>query len=93
MRAIVFADPSTSNVSSLSLPKIKPLSSFYVCYTGNTSNFDDDSIKNDQASVEISLSHYKYMGYFSDTQGMLTPQYVVYSGHNSNSSRGLSISL
>ena len=29
-----------------------------------TSNFNDDSIKNGQASVETSFSHYKSMGYF-----------------------------
>ena len=29
-----------------------------------TSNFDDDSIKNDQASMETPFSHYKSMGNF-----------------------------
>ena len=56
---------SNTNVSSLNVPKIKPFSSFYACF--NTSNFDDDSIKNEQASKhteETSLSRYKYMGYF-----------------------------
>ena len=37
-----------------------------------TSNFDDDSIKNEQASMETSFSHYKYMGNFLDAQGQLT---------------------
>ena len=38
-----------------------------------TSNFDDDSIKNEQASMEAPFSHYKSMGIFSDAQGQLTP--------------------
>ena len=29
-----------------------------------TSNFDDDSIKNERASMETPFSHYKYMGFF-----------------------------
>ena len=48
-RAIVFSGPSNSNVSSLDVPKINPLSNFYASF--DTSNFDDDdSIKNEQAS-------------------------------------------
>ena len=38
-----------------------------------TSNFDDDSIKNEGASKETSFSHYKSMGNFLDAQGQLTP--------------------
>ena len=38
-----------------------------------TSNFDDDSIKNEQASMETPFSHYKSMGNFLDSQGQLTP--------------------
>ena len=38
-----------------------------------TSNFDDDSIKNEQASMETAFSHYKFMGSFLDAQGKLTP--------------------
>ena len=38
-----------------------------------TSNFDDDSIKNEQASMETAFSHYKSMGNFLDAQGQLTP--------------------
>ena len=37
-----------------------------------TSNFDDDSIKNEWASMETAFSHYKSMGNFLDTQGQLT---------------------
>ena len=38
-----------------------------------TSNFDDDSIKNEQASVETPFSHYMSMGDFFYAQGQLTP--------------------
>ena len=37
-----------------------------------TSNFDDDWIKNEQASMETAFSHYKSMGNFLDAQGQLT---------------------
>ena len=38
-----------------------------------TSNFDDDSIKNERASTETAFSHHKSMGIFLDGQGQLTP--------------------
>ena len=50
-----------------------------------TSNFYDDSIKNEQASMETPFSHYKSMGNFLDPQG-LTPSSMVQTGRNSNSS-------
>ena len=34
-----------------------------------TSNFDDDSIKNEWASMETPFSHYKSMGIFLDLSG------------------------
>ena len=37
-----------------------------------TSNFDDDSIENELASMETAFSHYKSMGNFLDAQGQLT---------------------
>ena len=37
------------------------------------SNFDDDSIKNEQASMATSFSHYKFIGNFLDAQGKLSP--------------------
>ena len=37
-----------------------------------TSNFEDGSIKNEQASMETPFSHYKSMGDFLDAQGQLT---------------------
>ena len=38
-----------------------------------TSNFDDDSIKNECASMATPFSHYKSMGDILDAQGQLTP--------------------
>ena len=38
-----------------------------------TSNFDDDLVKNEQASTETAFSHYKSMGNFLDAQGQLIP--------------------
>ena len=38
-----------------------------------TSIFDDDSIKNEQASMETPVFHYKSMGNVLDAQGQLTP--------------------
>ena len=38
-----------------------------------TSNFDDDSITNERASMETPFSHYKSKGNFLDAQGQLTP--------------------
>ena len=38
-----------------------------------TSNFDDDSIKNEWASMVTAFSHYKSMGNILDAQGQLTP--------------------
>ena len=37
-----------------------------------TSNFDDDSIKNERASMETTFSHYKSMRDILDVQGQLT---------------------
>ena len=38
-----------------------------------TSNFDDDSIENEWASMETAFSHYTSMENFLDAQGQLTP--------------------
>ena len=57
-----------------------------------TSNFDDDSIKNERGSMETAFSHYKSMGNVLDAQGQLTPESVVRSGRNSNSSEILCMS-
>ena len=37
------------------------------------SNFDDDSIKSERASMETPFSHFKSMVNFLDAQGQLTP--------------------
>ena len=42
-----------------------------------TSNFDDDSIKNERDSMETPFSYYKSMGKSLDSEGQLTPQSVV----------------
>ena len=56
-----------------------------------TSNFDDNSIKNERASMETPFSHYMSMGNILDAQGQLTP-YEVQSSRNSNSSEILCMS-
>ena len=55
---------------SLIRPKIKLVKDFMPVLV--TSNFDDDSIKNKQASMETAFSRCKYMGNFLDVQGKLT---------------------
>ena len=60
-----------------------------------TNTFDDDSIKNERASMATMatpFSHYKSMGKCLDAQGQLTPSLVVRSGRNSNSSEILCMS-
>ena len=57
-----------------------------------TSNFDDDSIKHERASMATPFSHYKSMGKFLDAQGQLTLSSVVRSGRNSNLSEILCMS-
>ena len=44
-----------------------------------SSNFDDDSVKNEQASMEIAFSHYKSMGKFLDAQGRQLTPYSMFS--------------
>ena len=57
-----------------------------------TSNFDDDSIKNERASKGTVFSHYKSTGFFLDAQGQLTPLSGVRSCRNWNSSEILCMS-
>ena len=61
---------SNSKVSSLIWPEIKLVQAFMPVLV--TSNFDDDSIKNELASMETAFSH-KSMEKFLDAQGQLTP--------------------
>ena len=59
-----------------------------------TSNFDDESIKNEQANMEIVFPLiYKSTEIFLDAQGQLTPLSVVRPGRNSNTSEILFMSL
>ena len=51
-----------SKVSSLIRPEIKLVRAFKPVLV--TSNFDDDSIKNEWANMETVFSHYKSMGNF-----------------------------
>ena len=57
-------------MSGLIRPKIELEQAFMPVLV--TSNFDDDPIKNEQASMETPFSHYKSMGNFLDAQGQLT---------------------
>ena len=60
---LFFSGLSSSNVSCLNVPEIKPLVVFkHVLVT------------KEQASMETSLSHYNSLEYFSNTQGPLIPQ-------------------
>ena len=63
--------PSNSKVSSLIRPKIGLIRAFMPVLVTNT--FDDNSIKNKQASMETAFSHYNSMGNFLDAQGQHTP--------------------
>ena len=75
---------SNSKMSGLIRPKIElDLAFMHVLIT---SNFDDDSIKNEWASMETPFSHYQSIGNVLDAQGQLTMLSVVRSGRNSNSS-------
>ena len=58
-------------MSGLIRPEIELNRSFMPVLV--TSNFDDDSIINERASMETSFSHYKSMGNVLDAQGQLTP--------------------
>ena len=51
--------------------EIEPVRAFVPVLV--TSNFDDDSIKNERAGMETAFSHYMSVGYFLDAQGQLTP--------------------
>ena len=56
-----------------------------LCLFLVTSNFFDDSIKNERAGMETLFCHCKSMGNILDAQWQLTPKSVVRSGRNSNS--------
>ena len=69
----------------------KSNSSELLCLSGY-GIFDDDSIKNERASMETAFSHYKSMEKFLDAHGQLTPLSVVRSDRNSNLSEILCMS-
>ena len=52
-------------------PEIKLVRAFMPVLV--TSNFDDELIKNEWASMETPFSHYKSMGNFLEAEGQLTP--------------------
>ena len=58
-------------MSGLIQPKIELNRAFMPVLV--TSNFPDDLIKNEQASMETPFSLYKSTGNFLDAQGQLTP--------------------
>ena len=58
-------------MSGLIWPKIKIHQAFMPILV--TSNFDDDSIKTERASMETAVFYYKSMGNILDAQGQLTP--------------------
>ena len=64
-----------------------------LMYVIITCKYEKDPMKNSRKKRRLRLSHYKPMGIFSDVQGQLTPQSVVQSGRNSNSSELLCMSL
>ena len=61
---------SNSKMGGLIQPKIELDRAFMPVLV--TSNFDDDSIKNERASMETAFSNYKSMGIFLDAQWQLT---------------------
>ena len=58
-------------MSGLIWPKIEFDQAFMSVLV--TSNFDDDTIKNEGASMETPFSHFMSMGNFLDAEGQLTP--------------------
>ena len=58
-------------MSGLIRPKIELNRAFMPVLV--TSNFDDDLIENERASMETAFSHYKSLGNFLDAQGQLIP--------------------
>ena len=58
-------------MSGLIRPKIELDRAFMPVLV--TSNFADDSVKIERASMEKPFSHYKSMGNFLDAQRQLTP--------------------
>ena len=81
---------SNSKMSGLIQPKIELDQAFMPVLA--TSNFDDDSIKNERARMETPFFQHKSMGNVLDAQEQLTPKSVIRLGRNSNSSKILCMS-
>ena len=81
---------ANSEVRGGILPKFNLIQAFIVVLV--TCKNEEDQIKNEGARVLTRSSQYKSMGIFSDAQGQLTPQSLVKSGRNLNSSRILWLS-
>ena len=81
---------ANSEVSSGILPKFELIQAFIVVLV--TCKNEEDPIKNEGARVLTRFSPLS-MGIFSDAQGQLTPQSLVQSGRNRNSSGILWLSL
>ena len=64
VRNVRHSRASNSKVSSLIRPEIKLIRAFMPVLV--SSNFDDESIKNERDSMETAFSHYKSMGFFLD---------------------------
>ena len=77
-----------SKMSGLIRPKIELDRTFMPVLV--TSNFDDESIKNERASMETPFSHYKSMEIFFRRSRAANS--IVRSGRNSNSSEILCMS-
>ena len=75
---------TNSKVSGGILPKFTLIQAFIVVLV--TCKNEEDQIKNEGARVLTRFPRYKSMGIFSDALGQLTPQSLVESGRNSNSS-------
>ena len=58
-------------MDSLIRPQIELVQAFMPVLV--TSNFDDNSIKNERASMDTAFSHYNSIRNFWDAQGQLTP--------------------
>ena len=72
-----FRDIRNSRMSGLIRRKIELDQAFLPVLF--TSNFDDDSIKNERASMETAFSHYKSMANYLDAQGQLSYKLTLWA--------------
>ena len=69
---------SDFEVSGRILPKFELIQAFIVVLV--TCKNEEDPIEKEGARVLTRFSNYKSMGFFSDAQGQLTPQFLFESG-------------